>query len=224
MERTPRQRTGEIDARLRSEYGPRTWKSSGDPVGELVATILSQNTSDLNSMRAFASLRNAFPTWDDVIEAPVSLVAEAIRSGGLANIKAPRIQNVLSNLFAEFPDRSLSELTLLNVSEARDRLTSLPGVGPKTASCVLLFSLGMAAMPVDTHVHRVARRTGMISPKTSADDAHAILERQLNGTRDAAYAFHLNCITHGRQVCTARAPACDRCVIRDLCQYAASLQ
>ncbi|MGD9713005.1 MAG: endonuclease III, partial [Thermomicrobiales bacterium] len=103
MERTPRQRTGEIDARLRSEYGPRTWKSSGDPVGELVATILSQNTSDLNSMRAFASLRNAFPTWDDVIEAPVSLVAEASRSGGLANIKAPRIQNVLSNLFAEFP-------------------------------------------------------------------------------------------------------------------------
>ncbi len=222
MALSPTDRTRQIDARLKTFYGARRWTSSGDPVGELVATILSQNTSDVNSMRAYASLKRAFPTWKSVVEAPAEDVAEAIRSGGLANIKAPRIQRVLGSILADFPDGNLDELTLLDVNVARVRLTSLPGVGMKTASCVLLFSLGMPAMPVDTHVHRVAERTGTIPAKTSADRAHAILESQLDGSRDSAYAFHLNCITLGREICRARTPRCEMCPISDLCHYYAS--
>lgn len=224
MTLSPTDRTRHIEARLRSFYGPRAWRSSGDPIDELVATILSQNTSDVNSMRAYASLRRAYPTWRTIIEAPVEEVAESIRGGGLANIKAPRIQRVLGLILAEFADGNLDALTSLEVSSARDRLTRLPGVGMKTASCVLLFSLGMPAMPVDTHVHRVASRTGMIPAGTSPDKAHAILEGQLDGSLDAAYAFHLNCISLGRDICRAPTPHCEMCPISNLCHYYASHQ
>jgi len=214
--------TARIDEHLKTFYGPRTWRSSGDPVGELVATILSQNTSDVNSMRAYASLTNTFSDWTSVIDAPVDAVANAIRIGGLANIKAPRIQHALRSVYAEFPDGDLGSLRATDISTARSTLTNLQGIGPKTASCVLLFSLGMPAMPVDTHVHRVALRTGMISPGTSAESAHAILESQLDGTLPTAYAFHLNCITLGRTICKARLPQCEICPLRDCCQHYAS--
>ncbi len=144
-------------------YGPRRWRSHGEPIDELVATILSQHTSDLNTERAFASLRARFPTWAAVIDAPTEAVAEAIRSGGLANLKAPRIQAVLVAVREQFGDFDLSPLGNLSIAAARAELIKLRGVGPKTASCVLLFSLGMPAMPVDTHVHRVARRLGLIA-------------------------------------------------------------
>jgi endonuclease-3 len=203
-------------------YGPRPWRPHLSPIDELIATILSQHTSDTNTERAFASLRGRFPTWLSVIEAPTRDVAGAIRTGGLADQKAPRIQAVLSTILRERGSFDLDFLALMPIVEARAWLTAIHGIGPKTASCVLLFSLGMAAIPVDTHVHRVARRIGLIPNNLSADRAHDVLERQLNGDRDRAYAFHMHLIGHGRTICAARGPHCDRCALNDRCDFAKS--
>ncbi|HKG26707.1 MAG TPA: endonuclease III [Thermomicrobiales bacterium] len=209
----------EIAERLVAHYGPRHWRCHGEPVAELVATILSQHTSDANTERAFASLRGRFPTWESVIEAPTEAVADAIRSGGLANLKAPRIQAVLTVIRDRLGAFDLSSLQEMNVAAGRAELMRLKGVGPKTASCVLLFSLGLPAMPVDTHVHRVARRLGLIGAAESAEAAHELLERDLGENRDEVYAFHLNMIAHGRSVCLARQPRCERCVLTECCDY-----
>lgn len=205
---------------LAATYGPRPWRRHLPPVDELVATILSQHTSDTNTERAFASMRARFPTWSEVIVAPTSEVADAIRSGGLANQKAPRIQAVLEEILVRYGSFDLDSLAARSVTEARAELTALHGVGPKTASCVLLFSLGMPAMPVDTHVHRVTRRLGLIDDKLSAEAAHATLEALLGGGRDQVYAFHMHLIGHGRSVCTARRPYCERCSLAGQCDYA----
>jgi endonuclease III len=208
-----------VASQLDQCYGPRRWHSHGDPIDELVATILSQHTSDLNTERAFASLRSRFPTWEAVIEAPTEAVADAIRSGGLANLKAPRIQAVLVAVRDRFGGFDLSPLGDMTVTAARGELVTLKGVGPKTASCVLLFSLGMPAMPVDTHVHRVSQRLGLIAPSDSAEAAHELLERDLGENVDEVYAFHVNLIAHGRTVCLARRPRCERCVLTECCDY-----
>ena len=213
------QHTRDIADLLEQTYGPRPWRRHLPPVDELIVTILSQHTSDINTDRAFASLRSRFPTWHDVIVAPIGEVIDAIRTGGLANQKAPRIQNVLSSILDEYGSFDLDRLADLSVPEARALLTSIHGVGPKTASCVLLFSLGMPAMPVDTHVHRVARRIGLIDDRLSADQAHPVLESQLAGDRDRTYAFHMHVIGHGRTVCTARRPFCERCALASRCDY-----
>jgi endonuclease-3 len=215
----PTTKTRLIASRLDACYGRRQWRSHGPPLDELVATILSQNTSDVNSSRAFASLKDRYPTWQDVIEAPAADVVTAIQSGGLANIKAPRIQAALTDALAAYPDGDLTGLNSESVSDARAALVALPGIGPKTASCVLLFSLGFPAMPVDTHVYRVAQRTGMIAPSTSAEDAHEILESRLDGDLDSVYSFHINTIRHGRTVCKAGTPLCGECCLNDLCDY-----
>lgn len=207
---------------LEASYGSRCWSSSGDPLGELISTILSQHTSDVNTARAYASLRRAFPSWAAVRDAPVNDVADAIRCGGLADVKAPRIQRVLRELSDEGGAPILPDLAMMPLHVARDTLTALPGVGPKTASCVLLFALGMPAMPVDTHVHRVTVRLGLIPPGTSADAAHGKLEALIGGDRDRVYAFHLNAIAHGRAVCRARAPRCGMCPLRECCDYFAA--
>jgi endonuclease III len=204
---------------LDQHYGPRQWHAHGDPIDELVATILSQHTSDLNTERAFASLRARFPTWEAVIDAPTAAVADAIRSGGLANLKAPRIQAVLGLVRERFGGFDLSPLGAMTVTAARAELVRLKGVGPKTASCVLLFSLGMPAMPVDTHVHRVSQRLGLIAAATSAEAAHELLERALGENVNEVYAFHINLIAHGRTVCLARRPRCERCVLTGCCDY-----
>jgi endonuclease-3 len=209
----------EVAARLVGHHGPRHWQSDGDPVDELIGTILSQHTSDTNTARAFTSLRERFPTWQDVIEAPTPAVADAIRSGGLANLKAPRIQAVLVAVRERFGALDLGELANMSVADARAELVALNGVGPKTASCVLLFSLGLPAMPVDTHVHRVSRRLGLIDAAESAEAAHELLERDLGENRDEVYAFHMNMIAHGRTVCLARRPRCERCVLTECCDY-----
>jgi endonuclease-3 len=209
----------EVAARLESQQGPRYWRSSGDPVDELVGTILSQHTSDVNTARAFASLRARFPTWQDVIEAPTGDVAGTIRCGGLADLKAPRIQAALVAVRERFGALDLSELAGMSVAAGRAELVALKGVGPKTASCVLLFSLGLPAMPVDTHVHRVARRLGIIEASETAESAHALLEDALGENRDEVYAFHMNVIAHGRTVCLARRPRCERCVLTGCCDY-----
>ncbi len=202
---------------LEEEYGRPAPRPSLDPLSELVLTILSQHTSDANSGRAFDSLRARLPTWEAVRDAEVSEIADAIRSGGLATIKAPRIKRLLMRLSEERGVLDLGFLREMDLTPAREFLLGLGGVGPKTAACVLLFSCGKPAFPVDTHVHRVSRRLGLIDSRTSAEDAHAVLESIV--PPDEVYAFHVNLITHGRRVCKAQRPLCDRCVLAPLCDY-----
>jgi endonuclease-3 len=203
----------EILSRLEAEYGPPRRHRRLPALDELVLTILSQNTSDLNSERAYAAMRERFPTWRDVRDAPEADLVDALRPGGLAAQKAPRIQAVLRGL----DGLDLEWLASVPPAEAMEWLVALPGVGPKTASCVLLFSLDVPVMPVDTHIHRIAGRVGLIPPGTSADAAHAILTEMIPPAR--MLEAHLLLITHGRTTCTARRPRCEECVLLDLCDY-----
>lgn len=219
--------SGDASQRLRvihdclvQEYGEPRWHSHGPPLDVLIGTILSQHTSDTNTAKSFAALRARFPDWRDVIAAPTGEVADAIRTGGLANIKAPRIQHVLRVIASELGDLSLDTLDSLPLTQAEAWLRNLPGVGPKTAACVLLFSLGRPVMPVDTHVHRVSRRLGLIDEKCSAERAHAVFRELLGSDRDLTYALHLNLIEHGRRLCRAQSPACFRCALADICPSA----
>ena len=166
----------EVAAHLYPLYGPVTWKPRLNALDELIFTVLTQHTSDLNAERAFKSLRARYPTWPEVIAAPDVDVADAIRSGGLANQKSVRIQRILAAILDKRGELDIQFLGQMPLDEAKDWLQDLPGVGPKTAAVVLSFALGMPAMPVDTHIHRVARRLGLIRPETSADDAHDVLE------------------------------------------------
>jgi len=192
------------------------WRPSRAPVTELVLTLLSQNTSDTNSGRAFQQLLKRFDGWDEVLAAPVEEVEDAIRPGGLAPTKARRMHALLAELRDRLgPGWDAARLETMPIDEAKAWLTSLPGVGPKTAACVLLFSLGRPALPVDTHVHRVSRRLGLIGPKVGALPAHDALEARM--PPDRYYDFHVALIRHGRRVCHARAPRCAECVLADRC-------
>ncbi len=186
-----------------------------DPLDELINTILSQNTNDLNRDRAYRALRAKFPTWEEVRDAPTAQVIAAIKPAGLANQKGPRIQQVLQRITAERGELDIRFLADLPVNDAKAWLTSLDGVGPKTASIVLLFALGKPAFPVDTHIHRVTGRLGLIPPKTSADKAHEILESIV--PPEWYHPFHLNVIQHGRRVCKAQRPLCPQCTLRKYC-------
>ncbi len=212
----------DIERVLDEAYGPRRLVPDGDPVSTLVSTILSQNTSDTNTERAFASLRRRFPKWDDVAGADTNDVIDAIRSGGLANRKAPRIQEALEEIRDRYGAYSLDALVALPLDDARDTLLSIDGVGPKTAACVLLFAMGRPALPVDTHVFRVARRLGLIAESTSPVRAHATLEAMMAGDANRTYRFHVEMIAHGRAICTARRPKCSICPLRSYCAYAAT--
>lgn len=209
----------EIERRLEVMYGPRMLTLGDDPVSSLVGTILSQNTSDVNTDRAFASLRHSFPTWQDVIDADTDDVRDAIRMGGLSNIKAPRIQAALQAILDKRGDLDLSFLKEMSVEAGITWLTNLNGIGPKTAACVLLFALGMPAMPVDTHVGRVMTRLGVLPDKTSTLTKQRILETLIGPDADRVYAVHVETITHGREICKARRPLCERCDLASLCQY-----
>lgn len=188
-----------------------------DPLDELINTILSQNTNDLNRDRAYRALRAAFPTWEGVRAAPIAQVIAAIKSAGLANQKGPRIQRVLRRITAERGELDLNFLRDMPTAEAKAWLTSLEGVGPKTAAIVLLFALGKPAFPVDTHIHRVTGRLGLIPPKISADRAHEILEELV--PPEWYHPFHLDVIEHGRRVCKAQRPVCDQCVLQRQCNF-----
>ncbi len=212
----------EVERILDETYGPRKLQPSGDPVGTLVSTILSQNTSDINTERAYASLRDRFPTWDAVVAANTDEVIDAIRSGGLANRKAPRIQEALDEIRDRYGDFSLDQLATMPLEEAKQELLSIDGVGPKTAACVLLFALGRPALPVDTHVYRVSRRLGLIDETTNLTRAHATLEALMEGDAERTYRFHVEMISHGRTLCTARNPKCHICPLRSYCEYAAT--
>lgn len=198
-----------IVARLAPLYGMPVLQPSNDPVAELVLTILSQNTSDTNSGRAFIALMRHFPSWKAIAEAPLEAIETAIQPGGLARQKAPRIKATLQAIEARSPDFDLRFLRTIPLDEARAWLRSLPGVGPKTAACVLLFALGLPALPVDTHVERVAKRLGLIPQATTPERAHDLLEALVDPAD--YYPFHMLLIKHGRRTCSARRPACERC-------------
>jgi endonuclease-3 len=203
--------------KLERAYGSPRLNPTLDPLGELIATILSQNTSDLNSDRAYAALRSAFPTWEAVLQAPPDELAEVIRSGGLATLKSRRIREILHSLKAQHGQLTLDFLMEMPMPAARAFLAAFPGVGPKTIACVLLFACGHPAFPVDTHVHRVTTRLGLLPDGCSAERAHAILEPLIPPVQ--VYSAHINLIRHGRTTCKAQRPDCRHCCLRTLCPY-----
>jgi endonuclease-3 len=194
-----------------------------DAVSELVCTILSQNTNDSNRDRAYTALRARFPAWEQVRDAPTRHIIAAIRPAGLANQKGPRIRKILERITELNPGQPLNIdfLADMPVDAARQWLLSLDGVGPKTAAIVLLFSLNRPAFPVDTHVHRVTTRLGLIPAGASAEKAHGLLEALVPPAW--YYSFHINVILHGRNICQARRPRCADCPLHKHCDYYASV-
>lgn len=227
---TPPAHLARIFDLLIATYGEPHNDPDYDPLGGLIGTILSQHTSDINSDRAFRQLVATYPTWEAVRDAPTYEVAEAIRSGGLANVKAVRIQDVLHTLTEwqqeqggnkPLADYLRDELAHRKPEVAWRYLRALPGVGPKTAACVLMFNLDKPVMPVDTHVHRLCKRLGLIGPKVSADQAHGILARLT--PPEWVYPLHVNLIRHGRQVCHSQRPECNACPLYSECAYVGSV-
>ncbi|MEJ2348589.1 MAG: endonuclease III [Anaerolineales bacterium] len=206
-----------VHERLLEFYGRPEWRNPLPPVDELVSTILSQNTNDTNRDRAYNSLRERFPTWEEVRDADSEEVIEAIRTAGLANQKGPRIQNALRKITEARGKLSLEFLRDMPPAEARQWLMRIKGVGPKTAAIILLFSLDMPAFPVDTHIHRVTGRLGLRPEKMSAEKTHEHLASLL--PEETYPAAHLNIIRLGREICQARKPNCPQCPLQDLCDY-----
>ena len=212
-----RKQYAQIAELLEDLYGYPTWRQHLLPVDELVSTILSQSTTDSNRDMAFAALRARFPSWEAVRDAPVEDVIETIRPAGLGNQKGPRIQEALHTITRERGALSLDFLADLDVAAGKAWLTRLNGIGPKTAAIILLFVFNKPAFPVDTHIHRVTGRLGLIGPKTSAERAHIELEAII--PPEDYYAGHLNIIRHGREVCQARRPRCEVCPLTVYCDY-----
>ena len=217
-QRAYQEKIEQIRNRLIEAFGMPEWRQPLSAVDELVSTILSQNTNDTNRDSAFEQLCATFPDWNAVMEADTADVVEAIRTAGLANQKGPRIQDALREI-AQFThgDLSLDFLREMPIEEARQWLIAVKGVGPKTAAIVLLFSLGIPAFPVDTHIYRVTGRIGLRPQNFSVEKTHIYLEERI--PEDAFYDLHLNLIRLGREVCGARKWQCYRCPIEDLCQF-----
>jgi endonuclease-3 len=209
---------GTIVRRLERVYGPRPWRRHRGGIDGLVQTILSQNTSDRNSRAAFASLKQRFPRWEELLTARVSSIEKAIRSGGLARTKAPRIKRALAGIRQSRGRLSLDFLDDLPLKEAKSYLESIEGVGPKTAACVLMFCYNRPALPVDTHVHRVGKRLGLIPQQCGANAAHEALQDMC--PPKLIYPFHVLMVEHGRKTCNARNPGCEECALTDLCPSA----
>jgi endonuclease-3 len=213
---TVRQKAARCIGLLEEHYGiPQA--EERDPVDLLVMTVLSQNTSDTNSLRAFARLKSAFGDYERVLAATDEAVAESIRAGGLAEIKSRRIKDALFRIKQDAGTISLSFLADMQKEQAMEYLLSLPGVGPKTASVVLLFAFSMPFLPVDTHVYRVCHRLGLVGEAVGLEKSQSILERAV--PVEKYLSIHLNLITHGRRVCRARSPRHEECVLRDCCDY-----
>jgi endonuclease-3 len=205
-----------VQRRLRAAQGEFVPKPRRPIIDELILTVLSQATSDVNSERAFGTLQATFPTWEAVLVAPVKRVADAIRSGGIADVKAVRIKTILREIETREGSVDLDRLNGLSDEEVDEYLCSLPGVGPKTAACVLVFSMGRAAFPVDTHVVRIVRRLGWVEPKLSAEKVQAELTRKT--PPEIRYDLHVAFIRHGREVCVARKPLCSECPVFEFCE------
>ncbi len=206
-----------VHQKLLEFYGAPIWRNPLPAIDELVSTILSQNTNDHNRDRAFQALRQRFPTWEAVRDAPTAEIIETIRPAGLANRKGPRLQQVLQQISAERGSLDLSFLQAMSTEDARHWLLKFNGVGPKTAAIVLQFALGKPAFPVDTHVHRVTGRLGLRPEGMSAEQAHIYLEEIFHPS--AYYDAHLNLIRLGREICVARHPKCPACPLYELCAY-----
>ena len=203
-----------IVRRLERHFGDLLPPRASDPLDELILTVQSQHTSDLNAERAFGLLRGRYPTWDDVVRAPTTELADTIRPGGLANTKAARIQAILREIHHREGRYDLSGIATRPDEEIRDYLLSLPGVGPKTVAVVMAFSFGRETIPVDTHVHRVATRLGLV-PKTSAERAQRLLEASVADPLKTP--LHVGLIELGRQICKAGRPRCEECPLYELC-------
>jgi len=203
--------------RLEEAYSLEDWGPRGDLLDVLIITILSQNTNDSNTDRAYSGLRSAFPDWDAVRRAPVGRIARAIQGGGLNQVKAGRIKELLGAIHRERGDLDLEFLHGMSDDEVKDYLGRFKGVGPKTVACLLMFGMGRSVVPVDTHVLRVSKRLGLIGPKVSLEQAHDLLGAQV--PPKLAYAFHVLLIRHGRETCHARRPRCRACRVRRSCTF-----
>ncbi len=207
----------EVVSILEKMYGKAEWAFRHEPMDELIACILSQHTSDSNSLRAFDKLKHMYPHWEQVAEAPVNQLADVIRNGGLADSKAPRIQQALKEIKKREGAYDLSVLSAMSDEEARTYLMSLPGVGPKTAAIVLCFSLNRPVIPVDTHIFRVSWRLGFVEKKQGEAKAHDTLQDLI--PKDIIFRFHMALIRHGREVCKAQRPRCLECPLTNQCKY-----
>ena len=219
----PPRRVGTIRDRLRKVYGIPQAKPHGHPIAELILTVLSQSTNDRNRDVAYLALRERFPDWESVRDAPVDEVEETIRPGGISRIKSARIKSILKAITETAPEHgasadeplSLDWLPRLSVGDAQRYLCALPGVGRKTAACVLLFALGMRDVPVDTHVSRVGTRLEMFRPGAPFEELHdTMLQITPPGEE---LELHLNLLRHGRRTCSARRPACGECALASIC-------
>jgi len=202
---------------LREVYGELQWHPGQGGMDELVSCILSQNTNDTNRDRGFSALKDRYPTWQDVVDAPTDEVIDTIRPAGLANQKAPRIQNALEIIYAERGEYNIDFLADMDPEDAKTWLTNIKGIGPKTAAIVLCFAYDMPAFPVDTHVHRTGKRIGFLPEEITADRAHTVMEAIVPPSD--YFAFHIYLIRHGRDTCNARTPHCERCPIAQHCDY-----
>ncbi len=206
---------------LVENYGDIIHERRLPPIDELVLTILSQNTTDINSRRAFESLRERFGSWEEILEAPEEDVAEAINCSGLYNVKAERIKAALARINNRVGELDLSLLDDIPLDKAKNWLTSLHGVGSKTAAIILLFSFGRPALPVDTHVWRITKRLGLIDEETSREKAHVMLEEII--PHQCVFSLNRNLVKHGREICKAQTPLCEECFLKKYCEYYSSL-
>ena len=202
---------------LISKYGKEVSERKLPPIDELVMTILSQHTNDVNMFRAFESLKRAYSSWEEVLAAPQDELAVTIRSSGMYNLKAKRIQATLREIQERVGKLDISHLETMEIAEAKEWLTSLHGVGPKTAAIVLLFSFGLPVLPVDTHVWRVTKRLGIIEMKVSREKAHVLLEQIL--PTDCIPSLNKNLVRHGREICRAQNPKCPNCFLNNICDF-----
>ena len=208
--------------RLNELYGVQAIYGRADPMHELVGTILSHRTTHANEVTAYRTMRERFPTWEAVRDAPLPDLIDAIKTANYPEVKAPYIQNLLAHLIRETGVANIDFLRDLPTEEAMKWLTDLPGIGLKTATLLLLFNFQKPVLPVDTHVYRVTQRIGAIGPKVSAEKAHALLLASLPRDATVLFNFHKHFYWHGQRVCTWYSPRCGECVLRDMCDFYAS--
>jgi endonuclease-3 len=204
---------------LLERYGNNPLVPRREPMHELISTILSHRTTEANESRAYRQMRERFGDWEAIRDAPVDELAEAIAPANFAEAKAPKIKAVLARIIAERGAATIDFLADVSVDEGMAWLTNLPGVGPKTASLVLLFCFAKPILPVDTHVHRVSQRLGLFGPKVNPTQAHAILWQLLPDDAQWLYNYHINLLRHGQQICVWGRPRCERCPLTAICDY-----
>ena len=212
-------KTLDTHERLNELYGVQTIYGRADPMHELIGTILSHRTTHANEVTAYRTMRERFPTWEAVRDAPPADLIDAIKTANYPEVKAPYIQNLLTHLIRETGAANIDFLRGLSTEDAMKWLTDLPGIGLKTATLLLLFNFHKPVLPVDTHVHRVTQRIGVIGHKVSAEKAHAILLACLPVDANVLFNFHKHLYWHGQRVCTWYSPRCGECVLRDMCDF-----